>query len=592
MKKLLWTLLACLLLSACGGNGGNTNPVETTLPLAAGLYDPAHIIEQQTQGAVRAYPLGQINCTGLDTVGSRLLLLSDDREMLLADSLLCDTDAKLEFNKSISGLGVGFSVADTGVAYYDEAAGKVVRLNPQFQKSAEYSLPENALGTPAVSLGTQEIYYRTAQEVRALNMQTGISRLLWNYGTGNIEFTGVYFWGAVLECRITDNTGGVQTLYLSTQTGQTLSTDQTLSGLQTHENAYFVQRQDGQVTQRIFGTLNTEPKSLNLEGEAGKLVAVLPLNGVIRYIAGEDGLQLWFYDLDSGKLTAAVTLTGIGDPVLWHADGQYLWIVAYEQNRQVLYRWELEKSPVQDETVYTGPLYTAQSPDTAGLSELQQRVDSLNKKYGVQIAIWQDALAQTGEYTVVGEHQVEPISRMLDQLEQTLALFPTDFLKQTVKAGDVRIGLVRSIDGADHVQFWSAGDCNVLIALTADVQSAFLQGLAYGIDSHVMGNSRDFDTWKELNPQGFTYGQIQTTLLEGENRAFVDTESMKNPYEDRSRMIACAMMEGKKEVFSSEIMQKKLLRICMGIREAYGLEKSKETYFWEQYLNQSLAYTK
>lgn len=591
MKKVLLVLLACLLLCACGTNAGNTEPQETLLPAADGMYNRDHPIEQQTHGAVRVYPLDGIHCTGLNSVGSRLLLLRDDREMILLDRELCRTEGKLDLGEILSASGVGFSATDTGVAYYDQESGKVLRLNPQLQKSAEYLMPENALGTPAVSLGTQEIYYRTAQELRALNMQTGISRLLWNFGTQNIEFTGVYFAGAVLGCRVTDDSGAAQILYLSTQTGQTLSADQALSGLQTHEDAYFVQRQDGQVTQRIFGTLNTDPKSLNLD-EDGILVAALPLNGIVRYIADEEALRLWFYDLTSGKQTAAASLSGVGDPVLWHADGQYLWIVAYEQDRQVLYRWDLAKSSVQDDTVYTGPLYTAQSPDTSGLAALQQRVDSMNKKYGVHIAIWQDALTQTGGYTLVGEHQVQPINQMLDRLEQVLALFPNGFLKQTVDAGAICLRLVRSIDGADHVQFWAEGDCNVVISLAADVQAAFFRGLAYGVDSHVMGNSRDFDTWKDLNPQGFTYGQIQTTLLEGENRAFVDADSMQNPYEDRSRMIACAMMEGKKDVFSSEIMQKKLLRICMGIREAYGLEKSKDTYFWEQYLNQSLAYTK
>ena len=117
-------------------------------------------------------------------------------------------------------------------------------------------------------------------------------------------------------------------------------------------------------------------------------------------------------------------------------------------------------------------------------------------------------------------------------------------------------------------------------------------GLGYSVDSHVMGNSRDFDTWKDMNPQGFTYGQVNSAFLEGANRAFVDAESMENVYEDRSRMIAYAMMDGQEAVFASETMQNKLLRICKGIREAYGLEKSPETYFWEQYLNQSLAYTK
>lgn len=592
MKRMAIILLACLLLSACGTDGAESGPTESTGPEETGLYIPNSAVEQQTEGAVRVYSLDEINCTGLFDLGNKLLLVSDDREMILFDKELCRVSAELKVESALSASNACFAVADTGIAYYDEDTKQVIRLNPQLQKSAEYSLPEDMVGTPAVSLGTQEIYYRTEQELRAINMHAGISRLLWKFGSGDLEITGIFFEGKVLGCRFTDDTGASKNLYLSTQTGQTLSDDQLLYGLQTWENTYFAQRQDGQVAQRIFGTMDAEAKSLNLDSEAGKLVAVLPLNGVVSYIAGEDDLQMKFYDLSSGKHTAAVTLMGVADPQMWHSDGQYLWIVAYQNEKQVLYRWDLKKSPVEDETVCTGPLYTAKSPDTAGLAALQQRVDSMNKKYGVQITIWQDAIVQTGGYTLVGEHQVQPISRMLDQLEQTLALFPTGFLKQTVKAGDVRIGLVRSIDGIDHVQFWSEGDCNVLVSLTADVQTAFFRGLAYGVDSFVMGNSRDFDTWKELNPTGFVYGQVDNAYLEGENRAFVDADSMVNVYEDRSRMIACAMQPGNEALFTTQIMQNKLLRICKGIREAYGLEKSKDTYFWEQYLNQSLAYTK
>jgi hypothetical protein len=81
--------------------------------------------------------------------------------------------------------------------------------------------------------------------------------------------------------------------------------------------------------------MDSEAKSLNLD-EAGKLVAALSMGGVVSYVAGEDGLQIKFYDLNLGKHTAAVTIMGAEDPQMWNSDGQYLWFVAYEQDRQVL----------------------------------------------------------------------------------------------------------------------------------------------------------------------------------------------------------------------------------------------------------------
>ena len=68
--------------------------------------------------------------------------------------------------------------------------------------------------------------------------------------------------------------------------------------------------------------------------------------------------------------------------------------------------------------------------------------------------------------------------------------------------------------------------------------------------------------------------------------------SMSFPKEDRARIMEFAMTEGNAACFQSKTMQAKLKLLCQGIREAFGLRKSPETFLWEQYLNESLAYTK
>ena len=583
MKKLFALVLVCLLLTACGA--GDVEPAETT-ENPNGLYLPDSTVELQTGGAVRAYPLKSGGTKVLAPMGGKLLLLQEDGMLTALAGDLCQTAAMLQTEKNLTAAEAEYDICETGIAYYCENRRQVVRLNQWLQQTATYDLPENIQGRPAISLKKQEIYYFSDKTLRALSMQTGISRLLRTFTDEASALTGVYFDGAVLSCSING-----QTQYISSQTGQTLRTDQALMELHTHADRYLATRMDGQVLQQIFGTLSTEAKSLY--AEEGKLVTALPLNGAVRYTAEETGLSLRFYDLTSGKQTAAVMLEGVPDPVAWCADSQYIWFVAGNKENQVLYRWDMSQSPAEDEAVYTGALYTAQSPDRGGLARCQKRVDELNNTYGVRIRIWQDAVLQTGEYTMIPEHQVAAIERFLDELETLLPQFPAKFLQKTVEAGWVRVCFVRSIEGGEsNVQYWAEGDCYIAISQAGDVKTAFLQGLAYGIDSHVLGNSRDFDTWNALNPQGFAYGLTDYSYLEGESRAFVDADSMRNPHEDRSRMIACAMAEGNQSLFESQIMQNKLLRICQGIREAYGLEKSKDSFFWEQYLNQSLAYTK
>ena len=62
--------------------------------------------------------------------------------------------------------------------------------------------------------------------------------------------------------------------------------------------------------------------------------------------------------------------------------------------------------------------------------------------------------------------------------------------------------------------------------------------------------------------------------------------------EDRSRIFWQAMLPDNAQMFKSEIMQKKLLLLCQGIRDAWRLQWKEETYPWEQYLSESIAYKK
>ena len=59
---------------------------------------------------------------------------------------------------------------------------------------------------------------------------------------------------------------------------------------------------------------------------------------------------------------------------------------------------------------------------------------------------------------------------------------------------------------------------------------------------------------------------------------------MSFPKEDRARIMEYAMLPDMAHLFRAPIMQKKLAALCAGIREAYGLKKSEETFLWEQYL--------
>lgn len=620
MKRVLAIILILLLLSGCGAGADTTasDTAESTQSVPSGLYEPGSDAEKLSDGAVRAYPLGATGYTSMQRIGNKLLLISDEGELTLLSGDLCESTATMVTGVPFAENPMAVNVADTGVAYYAQATHEVVLLNPQLQETGRCSLPEDIQGMPMISVAKNEVYFCIGQEICAMDLQTQITRKLRVQESTALELTGCYFDGEVLSCRLQDEKEQQTVLYLSSETGQTLSEDQNILSLQTEGERYYLERLDGYVQQRIVGTISETPLSLQLpdgnqltgpalsallpEDSFDFATAVLKRNGIVSYVINDGGVRFFFHDLLQGSTTAKVLLPQVDAPVAITGDRNYIWVIASDAgtDKQVLYRWDTSMSSAPENFFKLAPLYTAESPDEDGLKLQQERVDSYNEQNGVRIAIWQDAAKQTGQYQVVPEHQVSVISDMLTALEPVYPLFPNTILRRTVEGGWIRVCLVRSIEGGQTwAQFWQDGDCYILLTPEADIGKSFLQAVSYAIDAHVLGNSRDYDTWDTLNPKGFrydySYGQYEQredlSLTEGEKRAFIDSFSMTYPHEDRCRIFYYAITEGNEEVFASAIMQNKLQKLCEGIREAYGLEKKEDVYSWEQYLKQEMDFS-
>lgn len=505
--------------------------------------------------------------------------------------------AKLETGE-VTSVSV-MDTAATGIAYYLPTNRQVIVLNPQLNKVTQLTLPEVIVGKPVISLMKNEVYYSTGGEIRALNMSTGISRLLRQQALTKQTLLGGYFEGTVLLCQLTDEAGIANMEYISSETGQTLRGSQGISNLQTDGAEFFTYWQDGTLHQTVFGTRGGEAQRFLAptlpEDKIGGRVAFPAAKGVVDYVETENGLELCYYDLRSGKHTAQVIIPGMKAPTKLYCDGTYIWILTADKNN-ALYRWDLGKSTVTDENTYVTALYTSQNPDVQGLDQIRVKANEYQNQYGVKLHFWQDGVAHTGGHTLVAEHHTQVIEDALEKLITVLSQFPDRFLLKTVEKGWIRIALVQSIDGdKDWVQFWEEGDCWIVISSKADVVQAALQGIAYGVDSHVLGNSREFDDWAKVNPEGVTYAyngvpEEKPELLEGDGRVFADMLSMTYPHEDRCRIFYNAMLPDNAAMFTSPVMKEKLLRVCMGIREGYNLQKRTETFAWEQYLETSLAY--
>jgi hypothetical protein len=312
----------------------------------------------------------------------------------------------------------------------------------------------------------------------------------------------------------------------------------------------------------------------------------------------EGALVMDYYDYTTGTHGASIRMVGVGEPLAIAADSKYIWILALEGEKTMLYRWDVSASATGNAHSYIEPLYTRANPDEKGLQQCAQRAVELKDKYGISVHVGADALNMDNGYTLTDEYLVSALTAAMDQIEALLAKFPEGFMDESVAKGDLHLSLVREIAGnQDMVQFYKNGDAYIILEISENVEAQFFHGLAYVIDSHVLGNSRDFDNWKKLNPDGFDYdynyyfyqNHSDSPYLSDEERAFVDAYSMTFPHEDRCRLFVAAMEEGNADLFAGEVMQAKLKRMCQGIREAYGYDRSSETFTWEQYLTESLA---
>ena len=603
MKRLLCVLLLLLLLVGCGAEP-NTEPQETTEPAPVGLYEPDHKLEKTTGGAVRVYPLPDGDYMGLKAMGNRLLVEKDDGTITVYQGELCEEVALLPAEQDVIYLSsASVEVHAQGLAYYAPSENAVILLNPQMQETNRIVLPEDMQGAPVISQKSQVIFYCTPGQIRALDMQTGISRPIKTHSYPEQSLIGCYFDGQVIGCQLRDEQGSSRCLYLSAQDGSLLAEDNNLYQLTTYGERFFGKRLDGYVDQTIYGTLNGTHYELVFAEPAGYVTGALPMNGAVSYQTDGIFTTLRFHDLADGQTIAQVAMRGIQEPVAMVADSDYVWVLAQVDTAgtYALLRWDTEISQAQLDITEARQLYSSTAPDEAGIAQCKEQANAIAKQYGVKINVWQDAVAVTDGYQVLPEYNTQIISDRMALLETVLARFPKGFLAESVDRGTIRFGLVRSLEGGkDWVQFWNNSNCYVLISTYADMEEAALRGIGFAVDAHVLGHSRDYDFWDNRNPEGFAYTQTDgdqpipeeyMQFLEGENKAFVDEESMCYPHIDRAYIYAEAMKEDNQELFLAPNLHAKYLRICEGIREAFNVEKVDTTYPWEVYLTEKMNFS-
>lgn len=586
MKKTIALLLLTLLLSGCTGNQQETTEATTvpaqTQPLG---YQPSEM-EMQTRGAVLlCRTQGEIQDFVL--LDGKPVLLSQDGTLTLLDSQTGLTEARYSLNQPIS--WEDMTVYGQQLAVYLEDSRQVLVLNSQLELTQQLDLPEEMEGRPVISLKSGNLYYCAPAQVRVLKMETGFTAPLRSFGDGQATLTGSFFDGDVLACRITNSQEETRTVYLNGETGQTVAEDVEILNLSTWQAQYYCRVLDGAVEQQVVGVRGGAAQSFTADLTGKTLFQAFSMNSLLA--CREDTQVLELYDLESGRMTSRVDVSPAGKLRRVYGDGTFLYLLMEQGEEKNLYRWEPGKTPVSDDTVYLQTLYTRDNPDTEGLEQCQERIQELNRTYGVQIRITQPEEV-SGDYGYTPEYQVPAIEKALDGIEQVLQSLPAYFVSKSTGGVKLYMEVVRSVDApCAGALVWDGRNPHIFVPVTSDAQQELLLGLGAVVDSRIMGNSRELDGWNEkYNPEGFAYAlsyqvpQDLAAFLEGENPAFVNEISLSFPTEDRKQIFYYAMTEAGEGKFQGEALQRKLTALCAGIREAFGWDSTKEAFPWEQYL--------
>ena len=609
MKKTIPALLLlCLLFCGCGKVPEETSPsaapvTQPDITAPAGFYNPGDPLENATGGAVRAYPLPISRCLGFSVMGDGILVFSDGdagtRLTLLTGEPLAPAADKV-LDTTITFL----QTCPDGASFFDEGTKETVLLDESLREITRISAPEGMVGTPLLSEDRQTLYYATPDSICALDLESKLPRTLRQYTGPALSLDGLHLNGTVLKCSHHD--GDRQTLFLSTENGQLLQELEGQHDFVSDGQRYITAFRREEYDHLLFAAAGEEPRALYIPDSPSAAV-LLPDSFAVLCITADDSIRMDYYDLTSGRLASSFTLEVSAIPTVLDGGSGVLWLL----DGNTLYRWDTAALPTGEDRVYTDLWYPRSNPDLEGIARCQALAQEIGQRHGVEILVWEDVYTlQPWDYRMTEEHLVPLLEASLGELDQQLDHFPEGFFEALSEDfSGLTVCLVRqmrgntdngSVEQASGLQYWIEDHACIALSTVNASKGSFYHELCHVLDTRIMAHSNAYDQWEALNPSGFAYDYdyaANATRNAGEylrdaERCFIDTYSMSFPKEDRARILEYAMTEGNDHYFQSKTMQNKLRQICIGIREAFGLKKSPDTFLWEQYLQKPLAYTK
>lgn len=600
-------LVLALLLCGCAGEKTEL-PDNTTKStnLTQSTSSTDNIVEQITTDAVKTHELGGTGYYGCVAVADKLILM---QEIGGEGVFSVYQEEPVEFVKEIRlGQGVAptleqIQVNEQGISYFDSMSKTMVFLNNDLIEIGRMHLNEDMEGDAFISEAWQMVYYCSEKGIHAMDLQSGISRLLKEQTAFRQEVTGCFgASGEILRCEVEITEGQEKVQLIDANSGSVLHEGQYLNNLITRATHYFLPRNTQGVRRLQFGEEGSH--HILWPTETGGDARMLFENHAIVMLDTADGkTKLSYYDLETGKRISSITLPDVIEVCGVCGDGEKgLWLLGKDAEEvAALYYWDAQKYSQKDDTIHTAMRYTLDNPDTDGLAIVSKQATALSNKLGVGILIWNDAVnVAPADHVFTAEHSTQIYDHYLPKLEELLSGFPKELLTQAV-GEKLRLALVHEIAGepmwgslaqSNSLQYWSDDGPVIALVLDENLEQNFYHGMYHFMETRILSKSSALYEWNTLNPKGFEYDnnyitnqeRADITYIEGDNRYFIDLFSMSYAKEDRARIFEYACTPGNEELFKSSVLQTKLRRICNGIRTAFEITDTENSFLWEQYL--------
>ncbi len=602
-KRIFAAALAAVLLTGCaGGETPAESTAAPTVPEATvtepsaqpGLYVPDSPVERATDGAVKLYHFDG-SVTGLAVLGENLAICTDGNTLRLLETEAMTQIKERPLDSELSWSEVSLVLTDSGMARYDEAVGAYVVLDENLVNTATVAIAEDLSCAPIISRDFTTIYYACAEGIKAMDLTSGVSRMLRQEHGQVIRMDGLLLDDTVLHYTRRMEDGSEQSCFVDAE-----------NGASRHAGVFHGQIVTGETSVSGVVKLNHPMGALSwivsADESGSKLLtrdsgwdSVIPLDGdrVLVQKVDQMGLHLSLYSLSSNTYSAVMlpqfrecfTYGSLSGSTLWLCDGV----------SGKFYCWDTARNPVDK---VTEPLVSAEASTQELAANLTDRADALSKQYGVKITL--DHGVDLGG--ALPEYRTALFAQALELLEQELKRVPLEFwaaIGKTTDSGTLQIVLTDGFDPklgvADPESSFSMADGEAVITLDIcrELPEHFCRQLWNVMEVRIRNRSDKLASWNQYNPEGFSYtgdeaawerGELESSeyLIPGENW-FASSYAMVTARADQSETFLHACFDGNADRYQSAAMQEKLETLCSLIRKVYKLD-DELVLPWEQYL--------